>query len=271
METSAPITCARKTAREPVALLSLVAAFIFIATTAYTIYCTHSMSGGMEMPGGWVMSMMWMPMSGQSQAGAAFMFINMWVAMMVAMMLPSAMPMILIYRRVTAFRGAPDVALRTWLMASGYFAVWALFGGIVYVFGLLLMKAAMNWTALSRAIPAASAVCLIACGIYQATPWKRACLKHCQDPLSSVANHLHSGRLGALQMGLHHGALCAACCWSLMLIQVVLGMMNLLVMAAIALIIALEKMMARGTAVAKVVGAIAIVAGCAMLIRSIHA
>src|ERR1700728_4631515 len=78
----------------------LAATVVFAVTAGYTIYACREMSGGMQMPGGWVMSMMWMPMAGQSNLAAAGMFIAMWTAMMVAMMLPSAMPMILLYRRV---------------------------------------------------------------------------------------------------------------------------------------------------------------------------
>src|SRR5271165_3021643 len=98
----------------------LAASAVFATTVGYTVYACRQMSGGMEMPGGWVMSMMWMPMAGQSTLGAAGMFIGMWTAMMVAMMLPSAMPMILLYRRVITFRGEKFAGLRSALMISGY-------------------------------------------------------------------------------------------------------------------------------------------------------
>jgi predicted metal-binding membrane protein len=266
---SAPVsTTTSISSRRGMVAPCIIAALVFLATTLYTVYGTHSMSGGMPMPGGWTMSMMWMTMPGQSTAGAAIMFIAMWAAMMVAMMLPSAMPMILIYRRVTSSRGAGDATLRTWLMAGGYFAVWTILGAVVYAIGLCFMNAAMSHDFLSRAVPILGAICLIASGLYQCTPWKSACLMHCRDPLSAVACHLDDGKLGAIKMGFHHGAFCAACCWSLMLIQLVLGMMNLWVMAAIALVIALEKMLPRGIAIAKVVGSLAIAAGVWMLIRS---
>jgi predicted metal-binding membrane protein len=275
METPATITPAKSPERRAGVLnLSIVASLIFILTTLYTIYCTHSMSGGMPMSGGWTMSMMWMAMPGQSAAAACAMFIAMWVAMMIAMMLPSAMPMMLVYRRVLAQTGttsATEATLRTWLMAGGYFAVWAIFGAIVYFLGIAFMNAAMKSDSLSRAVPIFSAVCLIGSGIYQWTPWKSACLNHCRDPISAVAHCMHGGRLGAIRMGLHHGTFCALCCWPLMLIQLVLGMMNLIVMAIIALVIALEKMLPRGIAVARLVGAIAIAAGVYMLIRSVMA
>jgi predicted metal-binding membrane protein len=245
----------------------LVATAVFAATLGYTIYASRQMSGGMEMPGGWVMSMMWMPMAGQSNLAAAGMFIAMWTAMMIAMMLPSAMPMILLYRRAIAFRGAKHPAWQTALMIGGYFLVWAAFGAVTFVFGTLLARLEMSSPALSRAVPLIAGVSLIVCGVYQWTPWKASCLKYCQDPISLVAEHLHGGWRGSLLLGLHHGATCAACCWSLMVIQIILGMMNLLVMAGIALVIAIEKMVPRGRVTAQLVGVIAAAAGIIFLLR----
>jgi predicted metal-binding membrane protein len=246
----------------------LTAAAVFAATVGYTIYACQQMSGGMEMPGGWVMSMMWMPMAGQSNLAAAGMFIAMWTAMMIAMMLPSAMPMILLYRRAIAFHGAKHPAWRTALMIGGYFCVWAAFGAVTFIVGTLLARLEMFSPALGRAIPAIAGISLIVCGIYQWTPWKASCLKYCQDPMSLVAGHLHGGSRGSLLLGLHHGATCAACCWSLMVIQIILGMMNLFVMAGIALVIAIEKLMPRGRVTARVVGTLSALAGIGFLVRA---
>jgi predicted metal-binding membrane protein len=245
----------------------LAAAAVFAATVGYTIYACQQMSGGMKMPGGWVMSMMWMPMGGQSNLAAAGMFIAMWTAMMIAMMLPSAMPMILLYRRAIAFRGTKHPEWQTALMIGGYFLVWAAFGAVTFVFGTLLARLEMSSPALSRAIPTIAGVSLIVCGIYQWTPWKASCLKYCQDPISLVAGHLHGGWRGSLLLGLHHGATCAACCWSLMVIQIILGMMNLFVMAGIAMVIAIEKMVPRGRVTARVVGTLSALAGIGFLVR----
>jgi predicted metal-binding membrane protein len=246
--------------------LQLIAAIIFLGTTAYTVYSTRSMSGGMKMPGGWTMSMMWMPMPGQTLVEYGGMFIAMWTAMMVAMMLPSAMPMILIYRRAATFNGMPAANLRTALMAGGYFLVWAAFGAVVWIVGLFTARWEMASDNVSRAMPAVAGITLILCGIYQWTRWKHSCLKHCRDPLGMMCGHFHGGRWSALGLGLHHGAFCGIYCSSLMLIQIVLGMMNLVVMAVIALVIAMEKMLPRGIAVARVAGVITIAAGVALLL-----
>jgi predicted metal-binding membrane protein len=248
-------------------LVWVTAGAVFAATAWYTIYSCKQMSGGMAMPGGWIMSMMWMPMAGQSNFGAAAMFIAMWTAMMIAMMLPSAMPMILLYRRAIIFRAEPHPTGRTTLMIAGYFCVWAAFGAVTFIIGSLLARLEMSSPSLSRKIPAIAGATLILCGLYQWTPWKASCLKYCQDPLALVARHLYAGWRGSLTLGFHHGLTCAVCCWSLMLIQITLGMMNLLVMAGIALIIAIEKLIPRGHAVARVVGSLAIIAGVASLCR----
>ena len=115
----------------------------------------------------------------------------------------------------------------------------------------------------------AAAAALIVAGIYQLTPWKSACLKHCRKPLLLVAHHLHGGGPGALRLGIHHGAFCAACCWGLMLIQLVLRVMNLAVMAAVALVIALEKVLAKGALVARITGYASVLGGVALATMSL--
>ena len=247
----------------------LVAAAVFAATVWYTIYSCREMSGGMAMPGGWVMSMMWMPMPGQSSLAAAEMFIAMWTAMMIAMMLPSAMPMILVYRRVVTSRGATFPGLLSGLMIAGYFLVWAAFGAVTFIIGAFLARLEMSSPSLSRQIPAIAGVTLILCGIYQWTPLKTSCLKHCQDPISLMAGHLHGGWRGSLMLGLHHGLTCALCCWSLMVIQIILGMMSLWVMAGIAIVIAVEKMLPRGAAIARLFGTLAAAMGVVSLLHAV--
>jgi len=211
------------------------------------------------MPGNWTMSMMWMPMGGELSAAAIFTV--MWLAMMVAMMLPSTMPMLLLYRRAAAFRGEEHLGQAMFVLGGGYFFVWTLFGVVAYLIGVIITRGAMHSDTFSRALPFAGGLALCIAGIYQLTPWKSACLKHCRDPLTLVADHLHRGRVGALRIGIHHGAFCAACCWALMLIQLVLGVMNLTAMVAVAVVIALEKLLPRGERLARAVGLAAIAAG----------
>lgn len=225
------------------------------------------MAGAMPMPGGWTMSMVWMPMADQSRIGALAMFAGMWLTMMVAMMLPSSLPMLLLYRRVVQSRGERYAAALVWLMAAGYFLVWTAFGVAAYIAGATIAGAAMHSASVSHAIPLAAGLALVVGGAYQLSPWKAACLRHCQDPFSLIGRHLHRGWWGALSIGAHHGLFCTGCCWALMLMQLVMGVMNIAAMAAIAAVIAMEKLLARGRLIARVVGIVAIGAGVITLSR----
>ena len=238
--------------------LQILAIVIFAAAAALTIHFGAEMRGGMRMPGNWRMSMMWM--MGRDLAGA-LVFAGMWLAMMVAMMLPSTFPMLQLHYRLEKFRGHSTPTLATWIAASGYFFVWSLFGIAAWVGGEAIVHLAMQSEKFSRAVPLATAAGLLVAGAYQLTPLKSACLRHCRDPLLLLAAHAHKGRSGALRLGLHHGAFCAACCWGLMLIQLSLGVMNLWLMAAVALLIALEKLMPRGELAARVIGVGALALG----------
>jgi predicted metal-binding membrane protein len=245
--------------------LYATAFLVFLATAGVTLWFVWTMRGGMRMPGGWTMSMMWMRMPGQGWLAAGAVFAAMWLAMMVAMMLPSTFPLLAIYRRAAIFRGDAHAGRNTWLLAAGYFFVWLLFGVVAYALGVTLARATMHSLALSHAIPFLAGGALVVAGVYQLTPWKSACLSHCRDPLLLVANHLHGGGSGALRLGLHHGLFCAGCCWALMLMQLTVGVMSVPMMAAVAVVIAVEKLWVRGPLVAKVSGVASIVAGVALV------
>jgi len=124
------------------------------------------MSGGMDMPGGWTMSMMWMPMHGYTWTGSAALFLLMWLVMMVAMMLPSAWPMLLNIRR-SSIGNFEALAL---FAALGYFFVWTLIGAIVYALGITFALATMRMDWLSRLTPALCGIMLIVAGVIQFTP-----------------------------------------------------------------------------------------------------
>jgi predicted metal-binding membrane protein len=244
---------------------------VFAAAAALTVYFQVAMGGGgMEMPGGWTMSMMWMVMPGQTWLTAALVFTVMWLAMMVAMMLPSVLPMLLLYRRVATSRNDRHVGRALWLLGGGYFFVWVGFGIVAYAGGMGLSFAAMHSRTISHVIPIASACALVASGAYQLTPWKSACLRHCRDPMGLVAGHIGAGARAALRFGLHHGVFCAGCCWALMVMQLVLGVMSIGIMIAVAAVIALEKLIARGLLIARVTGVAAIVAGAWMLVGALR-
>jgi len=245
----------------------ITAALVTIAAWAVTVRGADSMSGGMPMPGGWSMSMMWM-MGGPSWFGRAAMFLGMWQTMMVAMMLPSVMPVVLLHRRVMENRARPMLA--ELLLLSGYFGVWLAFGAVAYAAGTTLSSSAMQSQAVSRMIPTATALALILAGWYQVTRWKRLCLSHCRSPIGVLVHHPLRTAADSLRVGIHHGAYCAACCWGLMLIQLVLGIMSLPLMAAVAFVILLEKTWRHGESLAAAVGISAMTAGVLLAISAIR-
>lgn len=249
--------------------LFLSAAVLFAASAFVTLYFVGAMPGGMQMAGGWTMSMMWMRMPGRGWLSTSLVFATMWLAMMVAMMLPSALPMFLVYEKTARFRGDRHVGLVTWCLGVGYFGCWLAFGLVAYACGVGIAHVAMASDLISRAIPIACGISLIGAGAYQLTPLKGACLKHCRDPLSLIADHVGKGWRGAAALGVHHGAFCAACCWSLMLTQLVVGVMNLPAMMIIAGVIAGEKLLPIGVQVAKGAGILSIAAGALVAVQAL--
>jgi predicted metal-binding membrane protein len=237
----------------------------FGAALWVTVYFCRTMSGGMAMPGGWEMSMMWMPMAGQTWAASAGMFLAMWIAMMVAMMLPSATPMILSHHRGQKNPNGVRAVACTNLMVLGYFAAWAVFGGVVYLLGVLLADAAMRWTSVSRAVPYVAALTVVAAGALQFAPWKHKALSRCRGPFSCAVAMSCGGSGLHLQEGLKCGFCCVTCCLGPTLVLLVLGMMNPLVMLAVAAVIALEKLLPRPEKFIRLAGVCAIIAGIVMV------
>lgn len=229
-------------------------AFAFVASASATVYFCRSMCCEMEMAGGWTMSMMWMRMRGQTWITSALTFLLMWLAMMVAMMLPSALPTFLKTRRHWS---------SLCCMAYGYFAIWLAAGVGIYAFGVAFAAIAMRSELFSRAVPLLLSAFLIAAGSIQFTRWKMTHLIRCRSPFGcaiSCPQHETSFRLGCEQ-----GAACCVCCIAPMTIQLTLGIMNPLVMIAVATVIAAEKLLPRPAIVARLVGISAIIAGITFL------
>jgi predicted metal-binding membrane protein len=175
----------------------------------------------------------------------------MWAVMMAAMMLPSAMPTIWLYAKINQNKGRP---INNTLFVSGYLALWAAFSFVAtllqwafHAHGLLSVMDATNSPALGGAV-------LILAGIYQWLPYKRVCLNHCRSPLAFLMTSWREGASGAWRMGLHHGAYCVGCCWALMLVLFVVGVMNLLWVLMIALYVLLEKWLFNGESVSRWAG-----------------
>ena len=180
----------------------------------------------------------------------------MWAVMMAAMMLPSAAPMILLYATIARRRRAQGGAVAaTGMFAFGYIAVWATFSLAATTLQWRLDKAALLSPTMMTTSVATAGIVLVAAGVYQWTPLKQACLRQCRSPLDFVLGYWREGSRGAVVMGLRHGLFCVGCCWMVMLLLFVGGVMNLLWIAGIALFILVEKTAPGGRWLGRVAGA----------------
>jgi predicted metal-binding membrane protein len=175
--------------------------------------------------------------------------------MMAAMMLPSAAPMILTFASAQARRDRVAV-VPTWIFVAGYLFVWSAVGAVVYVLVQFGAEASRYLGSVDRATwgPLVLGTTLVAAGLYQFTPLKRVCLRHCRSPLAFVALHWRDGPLGAVQMGIWHGAYCLGCCWALFAILVVAGIMSLAWMLLLTLVVFAEKVFPHGRPVSATIG-----------------
>jgi predicted metal-binding membrane protein len=200
-----------------------------------------------------------MPASAMRPAFAALLV--MWWVMMAAMMLPSALPAVLLYARVRDQRQGTATIASTWVFVLGYLAVWLAFS--IAAASLQWLAAGPSMTLPDRSL--ASAV-LIAAGLYQLSPLKQACLRECRSPAQILSRHWRPGATGALRLGMFHGAYCVACCWLLMALLFVVGVMNLLWVVALTIIIAVEKIMPRGALLGRAVGVAFIIWGAVRIV-----
>jgi len=190
----------------------------------------------------------------------------MWSVMMVAMMAPSAAPMILAFLPVNQRRQAADRPLvPVAIFLLGYLVVWTAFSAVATLAEWGLHQAAMLSTTMTATSTALNGGLLIAAGVFQWTPLKRACLKGCRSPLSFLMSEWREGTAGAFIMGLRHGAYCVGCCWALMALLFVAGVMNLLWVAVIALFVLAEKISAKGELLARVAGVALVIGGAALM------
>ncbi|MBI3083197.1 MAG: DUF2182 domain-containing protein [Candidatus Omnitrophica bacterium] len=179
----------------------------------------------------------------------------MWAIMMVAMMVPSVSPMVLTFAMVNRKRREqerPFVPTAVFLL--GYLAVWTVFSALATAAQWKLHAAALLSPAMVVTSPLLGAGLLLAAGLFQLTPLKRACLVHCRTPLSFLMAEWREGKWGAFVMGLRHGGYCVGCCWFLMALLFVAGVMNLLWVALLSGLVLAEKIVPRGRALSLAAG-----------------
>ena len=244
---------------------NIILALLILSVVSWivTVFHAHSMnsqmSTEMDMP---------MGMGNHSMIFEASLFLVMWVVMMIAMMFPAVVPMVLIFSKVHDERKSRNEgSIPTWVFVSGYLIVWVFFGVLAYFGDLLVDYSAMSFPKLKAYSTVIGGVVLIAAGLYQLTPLKNACLTHCRSPLHFIMHKWREGYLGAFLMGIDHGVYCLGCCWGLMLVLFVVGVMNLSWMGILTLVILVEKISKHGVMISKVVGGLLLILGLVIAIQ----
>ena len=231
---------------------------------AYLFHLDRQMADAMAY--GQMMADMGMSMDTPWTAKDAFLTFVMWSVMMIGMMAPSAAPVMTLFRASQRGRGggaAPTVAF-----GGGYLLIWMAFSLVAALAQWALHDAALLSPAMTVVNRALGAAVLLAAGVYQLTPLKRACLTHCRTPLGFLMSQWRDGLRGALAMGVRHGAYCVGCCWALMGLLFVGGVMNLLWVATLTIVVLLEKAVPGGMVIARVAGLGMIAAGLLHLVSA---
>jgi predicted metal-binding membrane protein len=195
----------------------------------------------------------------------------MWAVMMVAMVVPTATAMILAFATINRRRRMQEQPyVPTAIFLGGYVIVWTGFSALATLTQWGLHETALLSPMMVSTSPILGGLLLLTAGVYQWTSLKSACLKHCRSPLGFLMTDWREGPRGALIMGLRHGMFCTVCCWFLMALLFVAGVMNLLWVATITLFVLVEKVVPRGDIVGRVAGGVLVIAGLVLLGQGLH-
>ena len=235
---------------------------MLITLVAWWITYSETRNMGLLMRLGVPMSL---GMEGWADLTSFTVFTGMWAVMMIAMMLPSSYPTLLLHRTIYQKRN-PTRSGGTFLFALSYFAVWSATGAFFYAAYVLLGYWRSSILGSDMTILRVAGAVLIIAGVYQWSHLKYACLEHCRNPLHFVMEHWHDGRLGALRMGGKHGFYCFGCCWGLMLVLLIMGVMHLGWMAAVGVLILAEKLAPSPAWLPKLAGLVMVAIGTLILI-----
>ena len=200
--------------------------------------------------------------------GYALLMFSMWWLMMIAMMLPSAAPMVLLHAAVARkglerreISGSHQLHSTTTAFIAGYLAMWGAFSLIAVIAQWGLERGELLSAMMMSTSTLLGAGLLVAAGVWQLTPLKTACLRHCRSPISFLSAHWRPGVGGAFRMGIEHGVFCLGCCWFLMALLFYGGVMNLIWIVGLALFVLMEKVIPAGVAVGRVAGLLLIAGG----------
>ncbi len=235
--------------RSPFRVTPVTIAFLLLGAALITWIVTVNRMRGMDAGPG-------------TDLGGLAWFTGIWVTMMAAMMLPSAAPMVLLFHRVSTERAKRgQTSVPTWVFCLSYLAVWTLYGLAAYGLYRLIVRFDFGFLEWDRGGRYVAGVAIAAAGLYELTPLKSVCLRHCRTPLHFVMGHWREGRLGAVRMGAEHGAYCVGCCWGLMIVLFALGVMSLTWMAAVAVLILAQKVLPHGERLTRVFAVLFLAAG----------
>ena len=248
----------------------LVLSICLIAVTAlawlYLVRLGGRMSAAMEHDA--AMAAMGMEMRttwGVADTGFTFL---MWVVMMIGMMTPSAAPVLLLYSGTAAARQERGVPVSVLTFGAGYLTVWTAFSAAATAAQWGMHEASLLSPSMRTSSTFFGGAILAAAGLYQLSPLKAACLRQCRSPLGVLLANWRTGPAGAFQMGAHHGIFCLGCCWALMAVLFVVGIMTLLWVAILGGVVLLEKVSPVGAAVARVTGVAMVLAGIALIVTA---
>jgi predicted metal-binding membrane protein len=228
---------------------------------AWLVIASRDMYGEMTGAAAWMMVADW-------DARYFLLIFAMWAVMMLGMMLPSAAPTLLLYGMTVRNSGqSPSPIARVYAFAAGYLLVWSGFSLLATTLQWALSQVALLNPMMESSSAWLGGAVLIAAGVYQWTPLKRGCLAQCRGPLAFITGHWRPGLRGALRMGLGHGLFCLGCCWVLMLLLFVGGVMNLTWIAAITLFVLVEKLAPLGAQGGRLSGALLVLAGVVFLLQ----
>jgi len=271
----APMSALEAVLRRDRAVVVAALAIITLLAWADLVWLANDMwMGGMDMTGfrmipagqGWMMPVNapWQPI----EFGAVFV---MWVAMMTGMMMPSVAPMILVYARIgrQAAGEARPLAASAWFTV-GYLLSWIAFSLVATSAQWALERAALLTPMMESASHFLGAMILIVAGLYQWTPFKDACLSHCQTPLGFVLRYgFRREPTGALALGFRHGLYCIGCCWAVMLLLFVAGVMNIFWIAVLSALVLVEKVAPFGRFIPRLAGLGFLVGGVWLLTQNV--
>lgn len=240
--------------------------FLTFSAWVYTVFLAFEMSSGTRP----MMAAVAMPRSMDWSRTDFFYLFTMWCVMMIAMMLPSATPMILLFEKVGQRRVSQNRAsVAPSVFMAGYLIVWLFFSLAATLLNWLFHGAGLMTSMMGQATPLVAGSLLIAAGIFQWTPLKHTCLTHCRSPIGFLTAQWQEGHTGALRMGIHHGVYCVGCCWLLMVLLFVLGVMNVVWIAVLAVFVLLEKVVPYGLLLSRLTGVALVVWGGIVLLTGL--